>query len=612
MRRSRLVAAGVAALLIAAVSPWGGAAAAAPAQEPGPFALSLSQTTGLTHGGRIVFELSGLAAYEGRAVEVRLCDEPFEAGDALAEVNECIYVDGLVLGGQPAHAGPLTTYEAFDVYPFPQPTPSHRVDYCSDEPYDCSVVAYVQPDGDTPIEVIDAVPVDYDPSPALVWGPGVTMPTTPSDVFAVGEPGSTVTVAQCVHLPDVPHDRDSCAAGPDIVLSATGRGRVTHEFAPTVEVDGETFDCRYRSCQVTVFTADGTPLGSMDLPGSLPSAELTVEPSTDLPSPSRVTATITSAQGVGLIGLCDAGVIDRSLTAEEGCQLLGSIFGKGTTTYTFDIAAPFTPYNGGPARTCAPSSGGCIVGIGDASGGLAWWVPVTFRAATMTVTPATGLLDGQEVEVALDGLAPERTFVVRPCLADGRTCGATGWSVQSAADGTGAVTVPVTPRFTDAVGAPHYCREGCLLVARVDDGPYTTATAGYAMAEGALDAAPATGLADGDPVTVSGTGLMASYDGPLVWIVETGEYVLAQCHKAIADMPTLLGVFTYCQLTGSRPVAVPGSTMSEELTVSSTVDQILGGRPDCAVAPGECVAALVRLEQDATLTLHTTPLSFST
>ena len=508
MRRSRMVAAGVAAMLVAAMSPSGGAAPAGAQAEEGPFALSLSATTGLTHAGTITYELTGLAPYTGRAVEVRLCDEPFEAGDGLVEVSECLYVGGTGLGGEPSTSGPLATFEAFDVYPFPQPTPSHRVDYCSDEPYDCSVVAYVQPEGDAPIEVIDAVAVDYDPSPVLVWGMGVNTPTAPSDVFAVGEPGSTVTVAQCVHAPEVPRDLGSCATGPDIVLSATGRGRVTHEFAPTVAVDGETFDCRFRSCQVTAFAGDGTALGSMDLPGSLASAELTLDPSTDLPSPSTVTATVTSAQGVGLIGLCDAGVIDGGLAAEAGCRLLGSISGKGTTTYTFDIAAPFTPYNGGPARTCAPSSGGCIVGVGNASGGLAWWVPVTFQAPTMTVTPATG-------------------------------------------------------------------------------------------------------LADGDRVIVSGTGLMASYDGPLVWIVETGEYVLAQCHKAIADMPTLLGVFTYCQVAGSLPVAVPGSTMSEELTVSSTVDQILGGRPDCTVAPGECVAALIRLEQDATLTLHTAPLAFA-
>ena len=90
----------------------------------------------------------------------------------------------------------------------------------------------------------------------------------------------------------------------------------------------------------------------MDLPGSLASAELTVEPDTDLPSPSTVTVTVTSAQGMGYIGLCDAGVIDGGLTAQQGCRLLGSIAGKGTTTYTFDLAARFTPYGGGPDRTC--------------------------------------------------------------------------------------------------------------------------------------------------------------------------------------------------------------------------------------------------------------------
>ena len=114
--------------------------------------------------------------------------------------------------------------------------------------------------------MVEPVPVDFAPSPVLVWGGGVITPTTPSDVFAVGEPGSTVTVAQCVRLPEVPRDLDSCVAAARHVLSATGRGRVTHTFAPTVEVDGEAFDCRYRSCQVTVFTDDGTPSGRWTCP----------------------------------------------------------------------------------------------------------------------------------------------------------------------------------------------------------------------------------------------------------------------------------------------------------------------------------------------------------
>ena len=117
--------------------------------------------------------------------------------------------------------------------------------------------------------------------------------------------------------------------------------------------------------------------------------------------------------------------------------------------------------------------------------------------------------------------------------------------------------------MTGTDGGPRYCRSGCRVVVtdeflpRGGRGP-----ASFAMAEGTLAAAPATGLADGDPITLTGSGLMATYDGPLFWIVETGEWVAAECDAALLDEPTLFGLFTHCASAGIPPVTVPGSTLS--------------------------------------------------
>jgi hypothetical protein len=126
-----------------------------------------------------------------------------------------------------------------------------------------------------------------------------------------------------------------------------------------------------------------------------------------------------------------------------------------------------------------------------------------------------------------------------------------------------------------------------------------------------LTAAPATGLADGAAVTLSGTSVRASYDGPPVWIFTSGVWGIVQCAAAVADEPTILGVFTHCAgAEGTGPLAVPGSTFATEVTVRQQITPILGGSVDCAAAAGACVLAIARVEADGGVSLHTSPLTF--
>jgi hypothetical protein len=81
--------------------------------------------------------------------------------------------------------------------------------------------------------------------------------------------------------------------------------------------------------------------------------------------------------------------------------------------------------------------------------------------------------------------------------------------------------------------------------------------------------------------------------------------------RAVADDPTLSGVFTHCAAPPpGGPVAVPGSTFTASVEVAATIDRILSGTTDCAAVPGACVLALGRVEQDGSASVPAVPLAF--
>jgi hypothetical protein len=131
------------------------------------------------------------------------------------------------------------------------------------------------------------------------------------------------------------------------------------------------------------------------------------------------------------------------------------------------------------------------------------------------------------------------------------------------------------------------------------------------MAAGSLAAAPDTGLADGQTISVTGTGLMPSYAGPTLWIFPTGGWSVTQCDRALVDQPNLAGALTHCGAAPvTRAVTVGGSTLDTTLQVRSSLTTIVGGTVDCAASPGACVVGLVRFEQDGTVSTHLAPITF--
>lgn len=596
----------ITAAVAASAAPTGAGATAR--QASGTLELSLSATTGLVDGQSVDYTVSGLPTDTTTVFQVRLCDEPMAPGvGELILADECLSLAWVSPWGQPTSTGSATVLEAYEVYPRDG---GARIDWCNDEPFDCSIVAFVmpppepeRPDG-APVVDLVSVPVDFDPAPLLVLGGGLGLP---AEVSVTGAPGATVSLAHCVQHPDAGSDLDDCTREPDVVLPPSGSQHVQITTPTSLEVDGVTYDCRYRSCRLATFDPAGDRLAVRDLPGSLPSASFTLDGSTDLTSTAQLQMTVTSQRGSGLVGQCIGSVLDGSVAVPQACQLIATVSQPGTSVLSPIVSSVFTPSGGGAPLACADDPRGCLVAIGDPSGGTAWYVPITFGPPpTMTATPATGLVEGDPISVTVTGLMAGGDYSLQRCLPDGR-CDDTSVAVEVETDGTASATIAASARLSIGGSPQYYCRSGCLLSVAPPVGP--AITTGYEMAAGRVTADPSVDLADGETVSLSGTGLMSSYDGRRVWIVETGEWTVDQCDAAVADDPTLLGVFTHCG-TDVRPVDVPGSSLALDVTVRAELPRILGGVTDCTASEGACALVLSRMEQDGSVSLHTVPLSF--
>jgi hypothetical protein len=277
----------------------------------------------------------------------------------------------------------------------------------------------------------------------------------------------------------------------------------------------------------------------------------------------------------------------------------------------------------GSTVDCRARRVACVFALASDTGTLAT-LPIGFRVdPVLTVAPDTGLLAGEPLTVSATGLVPGGRYSLLTChdrpagwFGDaGCAVAAAEAPVVTASDeGELTTTTPALQAFTEPGGRRVVCRDDCsvLLVRAEPEYWYQYLVAGYAMAEGSLAASPATGLADGDPVAVTGTDLMATYDGPLVWFVRAGAWALGQCGAGIVDEPSVAGVFRHCAVPpGGGAVEVPGSTLSAELAVQATIAPLAGPPVDCRSAPGACVVTLARYEQDGGTTVLTTPLTFT-
>ena len=165
------------------------------------------------------------------------------------------------------------------------------------------------------------------------------------------------------------------------------------------------------------------------------------------------------------------------------------------------------------------------------------------------------------------------------------------------------------------MGAQRYrhCTVGfCSFAVFTADGTKQLTKAPYWIDDPVVAVSPATGLTDGDTVTVTGTKIQPNYAGPTLFL-PTGGWSIVQCDKAVGQTvrTSLVNLFQQCAVApGGASVVVSDHMSSTAVQVQGTIRKLLGGTTDCTAAPGACVIGFSRWEQDGWTTVELKPLTF--
>jgi len=522
------------------------------------------------------------------------------------------------------HTGHLYVEPAF-------PTVSGDVIDCGDTAQDCAVLVG-PPDIQWNREpgVMHAAPFSWEP-PALAVTPSIGMEDG-SDVAVRlhGPAGVSWTVATCAASYnwdtgglDV---TDRCAPATGAVLGPDGRAELALPVTAMLAAADPPVDCRLSSsepesvgtsCAVVVRGPDGAVVASRAIQVRAPLA-IEAEPTTGLGAIPNVHGEVTGRRDTFLtLYQCSALV-----TGPEGldgpCVDVTAGFppevypGSRNQGIDPDLTPTFTGADG-TAVDCRTGPSACVLAVGAPGTDQFASTPVAF--ATTALTPSAGLLDGQSVTATATGVEPGAGFRVVHCdnatLTVHWTCEDPAGAPAVAADQAGVLTATTTAaqRFTTVQATAAYCRDECAIVLIADDAGVADLRLPYALAEGELAAAPATGLADAQQVTVTGSGLMDTYAGPPVWFLTSGTWGVGQCGRGVLDDPTIRGVFAHC--AGGGPAEVTGGEVDTTITVRSTITPPTGPPVNCNAAPDACLVVLARVEQDSTTSLHATPIAFA-
>jgi hypothetical protein len=553
----------------------------------GPWTLTTS-TDVVPSRGSVDVTTSGFAA--GEPGTIGLC--PSFPG---------IYVEGcLPLATYPAGIPASTTVTV--PYQFTQDGISQLCEVT------CSIAAWVVGDPGPPptVTAYAEAPIQVQPPPLVV---------TPNEALVDGEtltvqlsgvsPGSA-TLRQC--LPNASEASDDvCSAPVSATVDATGSMTASFVFRnPFTSVDGTSYSCL--ECSLLVQTADGTHPYTASLSG--PTISGPTSPVRDgrnagfvvqrFPGTSAVVALCAMPLGTDLESSQCTGVVTVPLD-EDG---LGVRY-----DYVVHRIIP-----GPPAPVDCLVEDCALVGFDGVSHDVLASTPLRFQEdPSMTLTPSSGRHDGDAMTLDAIDLIRNGPYVVRRCSTvsgSAPRCADVGNVLWADADGRLTTTVAAVQRF-DSGGfyRRQYCRANCtirlvdLILGEVLETPYTMATP-------SVSASPATGLADGDTVMVTGSDLQPTYAGPAA-LFPTGGWGVAQCSRAVLDDPSLWGVFSHCAIVpGAGPVDVPGSTASTAIQAQASITTIVGNTVDCTASPDACVVGMTRWEQDATTSTAFAPISF--
>jgi hypothetical protein len=602
--RARL-ARGLALALTAGAVATGPLAPAGPAgaQAAEPFVVTVTPATGLTARQVVEVTLGGAIDPASPAAIVQ-CDAAVGDAPTLEESLDLCANEAV------ADADGTTNYT---VYPTLRSFTGNRI-LCGDAPGDCVIAA-----ADGSFGRWGSAPIDIAPSPLVVEPEQFVDPAAGVTALVAGEAGTTVRLAQCAAPVAGTLAASRCGPTLDVAVPAAGRAEAHVPLAAVLDLPDGPVDCVATDCAVASFAADGTGIAHVLIQLRQP-LSVWVDPSAGLLDGARVNALVAGWRDEPV-------VVEQCAAAVAGS---GAVTGGPCTTGGPAVAAGGDPANvglrvrrsfigaDGTGVTC-DEPGSCVVAVGGAAGRPVAVAPLTFGPPPVaTVSPATGLLDGQVVTLAASGLVPGASYSVLRCWgpADGSTdeCEplVPALAVTSTPSGDVAAEVAVAQRLRPPSTRDRYCRDDCALALSPAGSGDVAAHAPYALAAGAVTAAPAAGLADGDPVTVTFTDVQPSYDGPPVWVFGSGAWGLGQCGAGVLDDPTIVGVLTHCaSVPGGGAVALPSGPVTVSAAASLT-PFLAPDRVDCTAAAGACVVALTRVESDGSVSLLAAPLAFGT
>jgi Neocarzinostatin family len=483
----------------------------------------------------------------------------------------------------------------------------------------------------TPLDFDQSIPLP--PLPTLLAGPTTGLVDGQSvALFGGGFPGNSGIVLQqcvaaalttCYPLGGVTADADG-----NFITAVNVHRSVVAPPISTTDCASAPGVCILRAYAIVDVDAQNSVDLSFDPSGPPEPATLTVDPDTDLVQFQSVTAAGSGfAPSVGVqILQCKTDATDY-----QGCNQFSTGFVVSSAAGSFStpisvrrilhlFAGDFDCASAPGACSLFASSYGPVPVVAAAALDFDSSVPLP-PAPTISVTPDTGLVQGQSVTVTGSNFAPNAQIFLSECSTGGSStygCGS-GIGGSATADGIGAFSATFTvqrgirdydtypPTVIDCASAPQACSMQAFAYDGGDSAlvpidfdplapivtPTVTVTPQFDLADRAFVSVHAEGFAPGDEVVISQCDADASSYGPGCSTDGASRFVLADASGTVDVTMRVRRNLTYYDLTSPSPIqtancsdavgecVIRAESYSDPL---GTVDVPLGFDPT-AVAP---------------------------
>ncbi|MGC8499176.1 MAG: neocarzinostatin apoprotein domain-containing protein [Acidimicrobiales bacterium] len=337
---------------------------------------------------------------------------------------------------------------------------------------------------------------------------------------------------------------------------------------------------------------------------ALAAGSMTVTPSTGLAAGQVVQVTAS-----GLPTSAEVAIVECTATAttSAGCNTTSAVLVATDATGAIPTT-PFTVTAGAVGNgTCDTTTSDltCVLAIGSLTGTTLAYAPITFAAPaaatsapSLTVTPATGLTNGEKVTITGSGFTPSDSLYATECLA----------TATSAADCNVSTATPITVNtdgtlpsttFTVVTGTVGGATCGTsaadaascvIMVANSSEGDRAAAPIAFAVptpTTPSVTVSKNSGLKNGQTVTVTGSGFTP---GDSVYAVEClkGATGQSSCDLTTATAITVntdgtLPSTSFTVVTGAVASGTCGTTAANARNCVIAVANISGG--DAGEAP---------------------------